>query len=99
MLNIKTILHPTDFSACSEQAFQLACSLARDYGARVIVLHVQVPPKILYGEGVVPPEPAAYAEELKDYLARIQPPDSKIQLEHRLAEGAPFEEILSTAND
>jgi nucleotide-binding universal stress UspA family protein len=40
MWPLKTILHPTDFSRCSQDAFRLACSLARDHGARLIVLHV-----------------------------------------------------------
>jgi len=40
MLSIQTILHPTDLSPRSEYALQLACSLARDHGARLIVLHV-----------------------------------------------------------
>ena len=31
MLPIHTILHPTDFSARSKSAFDLACALARDY--------------------------------------------------------------------
>jgi hypothetical protein len=39
MLGIRTILHPTDFSEYSNYAFRLACSLARDSGARLIVLH------------------------------------------------------------
>jgi nucleotide-binding universal stress UspA family protein len=40
MLAIRTILHPTDFSERSEHAFHLACSLARDHGARVVLMHV-----------------------------------------------------------
>jgi hypothetical protein len=30
MFRIATILYPTDFSSSAEQAFHLACSLARD---------------------------------------------------------------------
>ena len=37
---IKTILHPTDFSRQSEYALGLACGLARDHGARLVLLHV-----------------------------------------------------------
>ena len=40
MLAVNTILHPTDFSERSQYAFWLACPLARDYGARLIVVHV-----------------------------------------------------------
>ena len=38
MLPVHTILFPTDFSENPQQAFPLACSLARDCGARVVVL-------------------------------------------------------------
>lgn len=34
------ILHPTDFTPESEQSFLLACSIARDQSAELIVLHV-----------------------------------------------------------
>jgi nucleotide-binding universal stress UspA family protein len=37
---IQIILHPTDFSAHCEAAFEVACSLAKDHAARVIVVHV-----------------------------------------------------------
>ena len=41
---IKTILHPTDFSEYNSQyAFRMACSLAKDYQARLILLHVVYP--------------------------------------------------------
>ncbi len=40
MFSIRTILHPTDFSDFSKYSFVLACSFARSYGARLIVLHV-----------------------------------------------------------
>ena len=39
MLPIRTVLHATDFSESCAAAFRLACSLARDYGARLIVEH------------------------------------------------------------
>src|SRR5436305_10571791 len=51
MLAVNTILHPTDFSERSQYAFWLACSLARDYGAWLIVLHVVAAPAVVYGEG------------------------------------------------
>ena len=55
MLAVHTILHPTDFSEHSKYAFWLACALARDYGARLVIVHVVAAPAIVYGEGVVPP--------------------------------------------
>jgi nucleotide-binding universal stress UspA family protein len=67
MLAIKTIVHPTDFSPTAEFARRLACSLARDYRARVILMHVRVSSPAVYGEfgsihgdpaGVKSPSPA-----------------------------------------
>jgi len=43
MLPIRTILQPTDFSDRSEHAFRLAWLLARDHGARLVLLQVIVP--------------------------------------------------------
>jgi nucleotide-binding universal stress UspA family protein len=40
MKPIQTILHPTDFTEHSHYALELACALARDQGARLIVLHI-----------------------------------------------------------
>jgi hypothetical protein len=44
MLPVHTILFPTDFSERSLAAFPVTCFLARDCGARLIVLHVALPP-------------------------------------------------------
>jgi len=46
MIPIKTILHPTDFSKPSEYALKFACALARDYQARILLLHVVDRPSI-----------------------------------------------------
>ena len=64
MLALRTILHPTDFSDRSQYAFWLACALARDYGARLIVLHVADVPIVAYGEGVIPLNPEEVREAL-----------------------------------
>jgi nucleotide-binding universal stress UspA family protein len=51
MFCIRAILCPTDFSASADKAFDLACSLARDYDARLIVVHVaRRPPTATTGE-------------------------------------------------
>jgi nucleotide-binding universal stress UspA family protein len=34
------ILVPVDFSACSEEAFRIACALARVFSSELVVLHV-----------------------------------------------------------
>jgi len=50
MKRIKTILHPTDFSQPCAAALEIACSLARDHHAQLLLLHV-VPPVAPLSEG------------------------------------------------
>ena len=101
MLPIKTILHPTDFSGPSEYAFQVACSLARDYGAKLVVLHVDMPP-VTIGEVISYMEPEEYKEKLWAEFRRLEatePGIRDLRLETKLAEGNPAKEILRTANE
>jgi nucleotide-binding universal stress UspA family protein len=100
MLKIKTILHATDFSERSNNALHVACSLARDYGATLVVLHVAPPPIIAYG-GVMtaPPPPQTDRRALMAQLRQLQSPDSKVRLEHRLEEGDAANEILRVAQE
>jgi nucleotide-binding universal stress UspA family protein len=100
MLEIQTILHPTDLSPLSEYAFRLACSLARDHGAHLIVLHVR-PPEILLAESpyVLPPDPVQVWEHWQEELRQLQPPDPTVAVEHVLKEGNPASEILRTAQE
>ena len=75
MLPIRTIVHPTDFSANSQYAWEMACALARDYGARLLLVHVE-PPLPSYADlGAVPPEPFD-RRALERKLAQIKPTDS-----------------------
>lgn len=97
MWTIKTILHPTDFSKPSEYALQLACALARDYHARLVVLHVALPPVVIYGEGVIPVEPQGYWDQLRAQLQRVVSSVSDLPVESRLIEGEPAVEILRLA--
>jgi nucleotide-binding universal stress UspA family protein len=98
MLRIRTILHPTDFSASSDLAFRLACSLAQAHGARIHVLHVGRQPVIVPVEGIIPPEPERYEEELTAKLHAIRAEDPNIPVEHQLLfVGDPAAEILRVA--
>jgi len=45
-----TLLHPTDFSTNSDEAFLVACSIARDKKAKLIVLHVVNPNECAPGD-------------------------------------------------
>jgi nucleotide-binding universal stress UspA family protein len=100
MLPIKTILHPTDFSEPSGHAFRLACSLARDYGARLVVTHIVPIP--VYGTpemGPMVPAPGIVEEEMRQALEAVQPSDPAIAVEHRLALGDAAGEIVSLARE
>jgi len=100
MLPIRTIVYPTDFSERSGYAFQVACALARDYGARLFVLHVKTPPLVVYGEGpFLPPEPTVASQALHEKLDRLVPPDPKVWVEHLMTEGDPATEILRLAEE
>jgi nucleotide-binding universal stress UspA family protein len=99
MLPIHTILHPTDFSDHSEYAFRLACALARDYGARLIALHVMVLPAVVYGEGMVIPDTEQYQEELRARLERLKGLGGHVRVETRLVEGDPVTEILRLSQE
>jgi nucleotide-binding universal stress UspA family protein len=101
MLPIKTILHPTDFSAPSEYAVQVACSLARDYGAKLVVLHVDLPP-VTMGEVISNMDPEDYKEKIWAEFRRLEVLESGIRnlrLETKLVEGNPAKEILKTAHE
>ncbi len=99
MLPIHTILHPTDFSDCSDYALRVACMLAGEAGGHLILLHVEPLPTILYGEGVVPPDPDRFHREAWRKLEQIQVPASNVAVVRRLEEGMPAEEILRVAKD
>jgi nucleotide-binding universal stress UspA family protein len=100
MLQFQTILHPTDFSQRSEYALRWACELARDHGARVILLHVWSPPLVpLAAE----PAPVASQEfstaEAEAELARLNVPDPTIDVKRRLEEGDAAAEIVRVARE
>jgi nucleotide-binding universal stress UspA family protein len=99
MLPIRTILHPTDFSARSDSALKLACALARDYGARLIVLHSAQAPTIGYMEGVVPPLADDVIETARQQLERLEIPDTGGRVARRFEVGDPAESILEVAQE
>jgi nucleotide-binding universal stress UspA family protein len=99
MLPIRTILHPTDFSDRSQNAFRLACSLARDYGAHLIVLHVVPTPLAVYMEGVVAEPAENWCEGVQAQLCELKPDFPDVKPEHRAVEGDAVHEILTFAKE
>jgi nucleotide-binding universal stress UspA family protein len=99
MLPIRTILHPTDFSESSDHAFQMACALARDHGASLVVLHVY-PLPIAHGEVVARrQENNGYYDELWQKLHGYEAQNLATAVIHRLEEGDAATEILSVADE
>ncbi|MFO0911227.1 MAG: universal stress protein [Isosphaeraceae bacterium] len=99
MLPIKTILHPTDFSDASEHALKMAVGLARDYHARLLLLHAVEPP-VYYGElGVnfIPPED--YRESAQERVDALVGADAPITVETLVTEGIAASEILRIAKE
>ena len=81
MLPIRTILFPTDFSERSRCALPLACALARDYDAKLLVVHVSVPPVLVYSEGIIPVDPLNDKERAKEMLERMEIHAPEVRIE------------------
>lgn len=97
MLPIKTILHATDFSERSAYAFRLACALARDYNARLVVVHAMPDPVIGYPEGIVLTQPEEFRAEARARLQQLRPSDPAISMERLLSNDDPVTAIVETA--
>jgi nucleotide-binding universal stress UspA family protein len=93
------ILFPTDFSHTGDAALALAASLARDTGAKLLIVHVEEPP-IAYGGGELYygiPNPAT--EDLRKMLDDVRPKDPDIPCEHSMITGDPATAIVRFAED
>jgi nucleotide-binding universal stress UspA family protein len=95
---IRLILHPTDFSDASEAALRVARSLARDLGARLLILHV-MPSEIVVSEAVIPVDPATCRTALEAKRERLDGPDLKHPVEVRLGQGTPADESVRVAQE
>jgi nucleotide-binding universal stress UspA family protein len=96
---IQNILHPTDFSERSEYALQLASALARDYGARLLVLHVAAPTLVVYGVGMIDSQSEKIRDEVRKKFQELQARDAKLRLETRLAVGDAAGQIVGIARE
>jgi nucleotide-binding universal stress UspA family protein len=99
VLPIRTILHPTDFSERSASALTLACALARDYGARLVLVHVAARQVTVYGEVALIPESKDYLEPLTRQLDLLPVPGANLRVERRFEEGDAPTEILRVAQE
>lgn len=103
----KAILVPVDFSPCSDEAFRVACQLARLCGATVLVLHVIDTNALAafnrLGLLAVPSDAALQRRRLRHH-ARLnvrQLLESKtaegVKVSRVIVEGVPFAEIAKVA--
>lgn len=106
MIKIKKILHPTDFSECSQQALKYAVSFAREYEAKLVLVHVvneQVLSEGLSLARVAAPEALGQemAAEAARQLKTLLPADERkgLDLEMLILHGMPFLEIIRYAKD
>jgi nucleotide-binding universal stress UspA family protein len=95
----KTILVPTDFSHASDAVLPHAEALAKQSGARLLIVHVEEPP-LAYGGGELYyglPEPSS--ERILKMLEDVKPSDPKVPFAHRLTMGDPAGEIVRIATE
>ncbi|MGE3808489.1 MAG: universal stress protein, partial [Gemmataceae bacterium] len=93
----RTILHPTDFSRRCAEAFRVACSLAKGYAARVIVVHVPEPRVASSGMAPSPPLPDGHWGGLEERLRRFHSSVPDVRVEYRIEEGEAAAGIVSAA--
>jgi len=96
---IRVILHPTDFSINSEAPLRVARSLARDHGARLILLHVAALEILTDGTQAAASDPRIYRDTLEQARQRVDGPDLKYPVETMVRPGFAPEGILDAAEE
>ena len=96
MLSIKTILHPTDFSEPADAAFQCAYSLATDYHAQLVIVHVISVP-LMFGEWLRLSNTLECPEKREENLFELKVVDKQVDMVGRLEQARPAAEILQLA--
>lgn len=91
---IATILHATDLTAESLAAFRLACRLAVERDAQLIVLYVLPLAAVMYG-----PPPTSYLTHMLDELRRMRPVNRTPHVHYQVAERNPAAAIVKTAQE
>lgn len=111
MIKMKMILHPTDFSEPSRYALGYAVAFAREFEAKICLLHVipdisivtdykmvQLPPP---AELMVAPAQlmADIEKQVRKALEEVLPPEVRgtIPVQYLIRNGAPFLEIIRCA--
>lgn len=96
---LKTILHPTDLTNLSEDAYRGACELARLGGAKLVVLHITPGHVSEYLRRVSELPADATQEQLWAAIRKPRPEEAGLSVEHELREGDPAQQILLAARE
>ncbi len=105
MVTLRKLLFPTDFSESSEAAWGYALTLAREFEAEVVLLHVvPEPPRLAeaYEMGFTPERfIQAATEEAKRLMADLMAnaADWKVAITPKVRQGVEFREIIDAARE
>jgi universal stress protein A len=102
MIAIKTILVPTDFSECSDQALRYGRAMAETFGASLHLLHVVQDPYTQPWAAEAFPAPlgdmlAQWQEQARVRLQGLVPEAERAQVMVAVQVGSPFQEIVGYA--
>ena len=104
MIDMKRILLPTDFSPFADHALTYAISFAKEYDAKLFLLHViEDLVSVSYFEVFQAPLPANFIEDVaamaKKQVVELAARDELkgVETETLMRRGVPFMEILSVA--
>lgn len=109
MILIRTILLPTDGSECSAKAMAYALSFAKQYGSRVVTLHVidqrwEEQTRVVFaevGQDLAQKIRNGYEEEARRILQEVTDAASKVgvPVESKVLTGIPSEDITRVAQE
>jgi nucleotide-binding universal stress UspA family protein len=91
-MELQTILHPTDYNPSSQAALEQAEVLARECGARLVILHTVPLPRPSSG-GLNGPAVLALLDELR----RRHGADPRVPVEYLVSRDDPVSSIVRTA--
>ena len=96
------ILVPTDFSKCSQAAFEYGVQFARDFNAELRLVHVISPQAYPLGDKYAALDPAELMRETEDAeqkTMRSMAERAKARYSVRVIHGSPAIEICKAANE
>jgi nucleotide-binding universal stress UspA family protein/uncharacterized protein (DUF2267 family) len=97
MLPIRTILHPTDFSDCSRHAGDFAAKVAKDYRARLILLHVIEP--AVHSPEIMSIAAGERRENAERELRGIERSYPDLRCDHIVVDGFAAREIVRASSE